>query len=98
MKEFNNLHEHLRECVDSDNFTGVSDCGVEFNMFDWAYGLSTKARREHEQLNHEMKQIHKELNKLEAVKEYVNKKLDFLNSNGVQSFQLNEVKRLMNGE
>ena len=35
---------------------------------------------------------------LEAVKEYVNKKLHYLNSNGVQSFQLDEVKRLMNGE
>ena len=38
------------------------------------------------------------IQRLESVMEYVNKKLDFLNSNGVQSFQLNEVKRLMNGE
>lgn len=96
MSESNKLHEHLRECVDSDNFTSVSNCGVEFNMFDWAYGLSIKAQREHEQLNYKIEQLHKELNKLEAVKEYVNKKLHYLNSNGVQSFQLDEVKRLMN--
>lgn len=38
------------------------------------------------------------IQRLESVMEYVNKKLDFLNSNGVQSFQLDEVKRLMNGE
>ena len=50
MSEFDELHEHLKECVDSDYHTGITEDGVEFNIFEWAFGLSVKAKREHDNL------------------------------------------------
>ncbi|AVR75862.1 hypothetical protein ValSw33_38 [Vibrio phage ValSw3-3] len=50
MSEFNELHEHLKECVDNDLYTGITQDGVEFNIFEWAFGLSVKAKKEHDSL------------------------------------------------
>lgn len=50
MSEFNKLHEHLKECVDNDLHTGITEDGVEFNIFEWAFGLSVKAKKEHDSL------------------------------------------------
>ncbi|WP_417764644.1 hypothetical protein [Shewanella chilikensis] len=52
MSKFNELHEHLKECVDSDNesFVGITEDGVEFNMYEWAFGLSVQAKNENDKL------------------------------------------------
>lgn len=52
MSEFNKLHEHLKECVDSDNdsFVGITEDGIEFNMFEWAFSLSLNAKKEVESI------------------------------------------------
>lgn len=52
MSKFNELHEHLKECVDSDNdsFIGITEDGVEFNMYEWAFSLSVQAKNENDKL------------------------------------------------
>lgn len=50
MSEFDKLHGHLRECVDNDDNTGITEDGIEFNIFEWAFGLSVKAKKEHDRL------------------------------------------------
>ena len=59
MSKLNELHEHLRECVDSDNdsFIGITEDGVEFNMYEWAFALSVNAKREHDRLAEENKRL-----------------------------------------
>lgn len=62
MSEFNELYEHLKQCVDSDNksFIGVSEDGVEFHMFEWAFGLAVKAKSEHDKLVEDNAKLHAE--------------------------------------
>jgi hypothetical protein len=57
MSEFNKLHEHLRECFDSDSFISATEDGVEFNMYEWAFALSVDAKREHDRLTEENKRL-----------------------------------------
>ena len=63
MSKFNELHEYLRECVDSDNdsFIGITEDGVEFNMYEWAFALSVNAKREHDRLVEENKRLREAL-------------------------------------
>jgi hypothetical protein len=67
MSEFNKLHEHLRECVDSENdsFIGITEDGVEFNMYEFAFALSVCAKREHDRLVEENRQLREFLESLQ---------------------------------
>lgn len=51
MSKFDELHEHLQKCVDSNNPNHIAEVdGVEFNVFEWAFGLSVQAKKEHDGL------------------------------------------------
>lgn len=52
MSDFEKLYENLKECVDSDNdsFIGVTEDGVEFNMYEYAFILAVGAKREFDTL------------------------------------------------
>lgn len=59
MSKFNELHEHLKECIDSNNdsFIGITEDGVEFNMYELAFGLSVQAKNENDRLVDFVKQV-----------------------------------------
>lgn len=53
MSEFEKLFNHLKECVDNDDNTGITEDGIEFNLFEWSFGLAVKAKKEYDRLEAE---------------------------------------------
>lgn len=62
MSKFDELHQHLQECVDSnDSDLIVTTNGVTFNVFENAYTLSVDAKRERDRLVEENKRLREAL-------------------------------------
>lgn len=93
MSEFNKLHEHLRECVEKEctddaYLVCMTENGDEFSLMEYSLGLSVNAKKEHEQLRQDSET-------LKSIGEFVSKKLDYLHSNGVRDYNLEEICKML---